>query len=132
MFLLFQLSLFFVFLGYLGKIVHRNTLHNFIRNNNIGGRRSRYYNGDIEVIKEKIGQLNEQFPRSGYREIKSLLQTDDTEPYLLQREKVRKLLKEVDPIGSQLRLAIAIKRRVYSVPYPNFLWPLDTNHKLIR
>ena len=107
-------------------------MHNFIRNNNLGKKRERYFNGDEDDLKEKIRKLNEQFPKSGYREIKSLLQTDPVDPILVQRERARLLLKEVDPIGAQLRLAVAIKRRVYSVPYPNFLWHLDTNHKLIR
>ena len=46
--------------------------------------------------------------------------------------RIRECLAEVDPINSSLRWASPIKRRVYSVPYPNALWHLDGNHKLIR
>ena len=69
----------------------------------------RYCNGERDVLKDKIRKLNEQFPKSGLREIKSLLLTDPVDPILVQRESARILLKEVDPIGSQIRLAVVIK-----------------------
>ena len=34
-------------------------------------------------------------------------------------------------MGTALRGNVAIYRRKYNVPYPNFLWPLDGNHKLV-
>ena len=37
----------------------------------------------------------------------------------------------VDPQGADDRRCRRIRRRVYSVPYPNFIWHLDGNHKLI-
>ena len=49
-----------------------------------------------------------------------------------QRERVRKALRELDPIGTALRWNSAIFRRKYSVPTPNALWHIDGNHKLIR
>lgn len=50
----------------------------------------------------------------------------------IQRERVRKALRELDPIGTALRWNSAIFRRKYSVPTPNALWHIDGNHKLIR
>lgn len=41
-------------------------------------------------------------------------------------------LQEVDPVNTALKWASPISRRVYCVPYPNFIWHLDGNHKLIR
>ena len=38
----------------------------------------------------------------------------------------------VDPQGGDDRRCRRIRCRVYSVPYPNFIWHLDGNHKLIR
>ena len=118
-------------LGYLGKKVHRNTINKFLKENGLKGKRARYYNGSEVLLKEKVRELHDKFPKSGYREIKSLLQTENP-PCIVQREIVRKILVEVDPIGASQRLSSVVKRRVYSVPSPNFLWHLDSNHKLIR
>ena len=119
------------FSGLLGKKIHKNTIHSFIRKNGLKGKRARFSNDDDEVLREKIRSLNQQFPRSGYREMQSLLRTAES-PTLVQRERVRRMLAEVDPIGSAQRLSVAVKRRVYRVPTPNYLWHLDSNHKLIR
>lgn len=95
------------------------------------GKRARYTDKTDDQLREDIANLNKDFPRSGYREMRALLQTSDP-PVVVQREKVRHLLREVDPVGTENRLSATVKRRVYSVPTPNFLWHLDTNHKLIR
>lgn len=50
----------------------------------------------------------------------------------IQRWRVRNCLRKLDPIDTALRGHVAIYRRKYSVPYPNYLWHLDGNHKLIR
>ena len=50
----------------------------------------------------------------------------------VQRWRVRKCLRELDPLGTALRWRSAIFRRKYSVPTPNALWHIDGNHKLIR
>ena len=49
----------------------------------------------------------------------------------VQRSNIRKAIHDLDP-SVTTRKRPAIRRRVYSVPYPNYLWHLDTNHKLIR
>ncbi|XP_028412399.1 uncharacterized protein LOC114535216 [Dendronephthya gigantea] len=50
----------------------------------------------------------------------------------IQRHRVRKCLKKIDPIGTALRWNLTIYRRKYHVPHPNALWHMDGNHKLIR
>ena len=49
----------------------------------------------------------------------------------VQRERVRKSLRRVDAIGRSIRKRYAICRRVYNVHGPNYLWHIDSNHKLI-
>ena len=49
----------------------------------------------------------------------------------VQRARVRESLGRVDMIGRSMRRRYAICRRVYNVPGPNYLWHIDTNHKLI-
>ena len=53
----------------------------------------------------------------------------------VQRRRVRESIRRVDSQGvmdRKARLHRRIKRRIYSVPYPHFLWHIDGNHKLIR
>jgi hypothetical protein len=52
--------------------------------------------------------------------------------FRIQRWRVRHCLRKLDPVGTALRGHVAIYRRKYNVPYPNFLWHLDGNHKLIN
>ncbi|XP_063810559.1 uncharacterized protein LOC135036815 isoform X2 [Pseudophryne corroboree] len=49
----------------------------------------------------------------------------------VQRWKIRRRLQLLDPVGRAVRKRRAIQRRVYSVPGPNHLWHIDSNHKLI-
>ena len=51
--------------------------------------------------------------------------------FRIQRWRVRHCLRKLDPVGTALRGHVAIYRRKYNVPYPNFLWHLDGNHKLV-
>lgn len=51
---------------------------------------------------------------------------------IVQRSRVRESIHRVDPQGADDRRCRRIRRRVYSVPCPNFIWHLDGNHKLIR
>ncbi len=46
------------------------------------------------------------------------------------KEKVRKVLKELDPEGVQERSRGVIKRRVYETAGPNKVWHIDGNDKL--
>ena len=50
----------------------------------------------------------------------------------VQRERVRQSLLRTDPSGVLQRWRDSIRRRVYSVPFPQALWHIDGNHKLIR
>lgn len=49
----------------------------------------------------------------------------------VQRERVRESLSRIDPIGRKMRRRYAICRRVYHVPGPNYLYHIDSNHKMI-
>ena len=51
---------------------------------------------------------------------------------IVQRQRVRNIMQEIDPANCALRWSMRIRRRVYSVPTANYLWHLDTHHALIR
>ena len=48
------------------------------------------------------------------------------------REALRDSMKRIDLDGVEARKKKTVKRRIYSVPHPNYLWHLDGNHKLIK
>lgn len=50
----------------------------------------------------------------------------------VQQVRVRESLRRTDPEGTAIRYRINIRRRVYDVSYPQELWHIDGNHKLIR
>ena len=52
--------------------------------------------------------------------------------YRIQRRRIRKSLVRVSPENAALRWGQTIRRRKYSVPWPNSLWHLDGHHSLIR
>ena len=101
--------------GLLGKKIHPNTIHNFIRKNGMKTIKQRFSQEPDNVIKEKITELHERFPNSGIREIKAMLKNLEP-PIIVQRDRIAKLLPQVDPEGAARRWAQIIPRRVYSVP----------------
>lgn len=53
----------------------------------------------------------------------------------IPRRRLREAIRRVDPDGLNERKSLLqrrVKRRVYSVPNPHYLWHIDGNHKLIR
>ena len=50
----------------------------------------------------------------------------------VQQERVREVMRRVDPAGSIMRCLCALNRRQYSVPAPGSLCHIDGNHKLIH
>ena len=50
----------------------------------------------------------------------------------ITRARLRASIHRVDPGGVAERGRRAIQRRVYSVPHANYVWHIDSNHKLIR
>ena len=50
----------------------------------------------------------------------------------MQRMLVRDGLHQINSNGINARKKRRLNRRVYDVQGPNYLWHLDTNHKLVR
>ena len=117
--------------GLLGRVLHHNTIHNFIIRNGLTTIRNRYCQYSDNELRQTIGRIHSQFPNSGIREVVSHLRNQQP-PLIVQRNRCARLLAEVDPVGTALRWAQAIQRRQYCVPSPNSLWHIDSNHALIR
>eukprot|EP00794_Sanderia_malayensis_P004922 gene4922-5569_t len=115
----------------LGGVVHYNTLHRFITRNGMVPPRQRFIQMNEDELRHVIQRLNRQYPNSGAGEMLGLLQSQ-TPSIRVQRDVCRRILAEIDPVGTARRWSQAVRRRQYSVPSPNWLWHLDTNHALIR
>ena len=51
---------------------------------------------------------------------------------LVPRKRLRESLMRVDSDGRRQRRLVAINRRTYSCPSPNYVWHMDGTHKLVR
>ena len=117
--------------GLLGGTLHYNTIHQYAKNNNIVSQRERFSTLSDDELKQKLESISQRYPNTGIREMVALMRAE-TPPVIVQRNRVEKLLPEVDPVGVARRWSQTIKRRVYNVASPNSLWHIDTHHKLIR
>ena len=80
-------------------------------------------------IDEIMRSLKKDHPNDGEVLIKAhLLQMG----IRISRSKIRQSIHRVDHEGVVRRRSSVIRRRVYSVPYPNYIWHVDGHHKLIR
>jgi hypothetical protein len=117
--------------GLLGKALHYNTIHSFMKNNNMLSIKERYTIMSDNELKEIITNINKDFPNSGIREVVSHLKSRDP-PILIQRNQCARLLAEIDQVGTAVRWAQVIQRRQYQVPSPNSLWHMDSHHSLVE
>ncbi|XP_046863141.1 uncharacterized protein LOC124456874 [Xenia sp. Carnegie-2017] len=108
--------------------VSRPTVYAAIQAYNIPyeGRFSNHSNDELRcsVVAIKLGH-----PNAGEVMVQGHLRAKGVN---VQRNRIRSIIKEVDPRGVETRSSLRIRRRRYSVPCPNYLWHIDGNHKLIR
>ena len=73
--------------------------------------------------------ITRQYPSYGYRMVQAHLRSSGVR---VQESRVRASLERVDPVGIAGRWSQhqCVHRRVYTVPYPNALWHIDSNLKL--
>ena len=100
--------------GLLGKTLHYNTVHNFMKKNGMVPIRSRYSQISFDDLLKNVSAIHEEFPKSGYREVQSMLATQ-TPSLRVQERRVRAALKCADPSGTLERQRSTLKRRVYKV-----------------
>ena len=108
--------------------VSRPTIYNEMRRHNINyqGRFSSHNDAELRTA---MVNIKSNHPNAGQVMVQGHLQSQGI---IVQRKRMRETLKEVDPRGTLARQRLRIKRRIYSVPCPNYIWHIDGNHKLIR
>ena len=105
--------------------IHRNTLRNCLKRNNLYQRFSDISDHDLDNL---VQQFKKQKPTSGLRYLVGFLRTRGIK---VQRERARSSLMRIDGLGQVLRKQTVL-RRVYKSTRPNAFWHMDGHHKLNR
>lgn len=105
--------------------VHRHTLRKRLQELGLNTKFDTLTDDELDVLTR---QFKAKKPTSGLRYLRGNLRKHGVR---MQKERVRHSLKRVDGLGQALRTRLAIKRRRYTVPHPNYLWHCDGHHKLI-
>ena len=93
------------------------------------GLRRRKDHSDIEEILNAIEtELEGSGNRIGYRQMHQRLRNDYD--LIVQKETVRVIIKELDPVGVQSRSSRRLSRREYRAKGPNYIWHIDGYDKL--
>lgn len=76
---------------------------------------------------EEVRSIKRIMPEAGQNMVRGFLEAQNIH---VPMAGIRTCISQVDPINTVLRWATP-RRRVYLVSYPNALWHIDGNHKLI-
>ncbi|KAL7377442.1 hypothetical protein ABVT39_027911 [Epinephelus coioides] len=106
--------------------ISRPTLYKLMREYNI--RRTKFSNISDEELDVTISEIKAEHPHVGEVMLNGHLRARNI---LVQRRHLRDSVRRVDRAGVESRRT-TIQRRVYTVPFPNYIWHIDGNHKLIR
>lgn len=111
-------------------LVGRSTLYRHFENNTHESHElSRFSNISDPDLKVIIEGIHQNHPHSGTIMLMGHLRAIGL---IIQRERVREMLRIVDPVYSALRYGFVAQRRTYSVAGPNSLWHIDGHHALVR
>ena len=114
----------------LWRKLHHNTVHNFMARNHMQPVRQKFSTLSDDQLKLEITKINLNFLNSGYREVWSHLKNQNP-PIIVQRERCRRLFADVDPVDTAQHWVQVTNKQQCSVPIPNTMWHIDSNHKLI-
>ena len=81
-----------------------------------------------EELDRVIQDVLRSTPYSGETYVRGALQSRGI---TVQRVRIRESLMRIDPVGRAIRKRHQIVRRTYNVTSSNYLWHIDSNHKLI-
>ena len=107
--------------------ISRPTLYKLMRECNV--RHTKFCNISDEELDTTICEIKVEHPHIGEVMLNGHLRTRNI---VVQRRRLRDSVKRVDGTGVGSRRTTTIQRRVYTVPCPNYIWHIDSNHKLIR
>ena len=109
--------------------VCRRTLYSIRSEQGIMGDEYNFTHISDQELRDHIQSLKKDMPEIGYNMMKGVLRSQGIHVTI---PRIQQCISEIDPINTALRWAAPTSRRHYSVPYSNFIWHLDGNHKLVR
>ena len=83
---------------------------------------------DME-LRHHIERIKQDMPEIGYNMVRGMLRSYGVHVPI---SRIQQCISDVDPINTALRWATPTYRQRYEVPYPNYVWHIDGNHKLIK
>ena len=108
--------------------VSRSTLYRRLEEE--GTSREARFTNIIDVqLDRHIADIKRDHPNDGERLMKGHLAQRHI---FVPRARLRGSIHRVDPINTQLRRSVTIRRRKYYTEGPNTVWHIDGHHKLIR
>lgn len=107
--------------------VSRPTLYKLIREYHI--KQNKFTDISDQDLDAAIIAVKQRHPHVGEVMLNGHLRAQNI---IVQRRRLRDAVKRVDVAGVESRRVSTIQRRVYFVPFPNYIWHVDGNHKLIR
>lgn len=81
---------------------------------------------DLDTL---VTRIKVQHPNNGEVMVAGYLASEGVR---VPRKRLRDSIHRIDPAGVEERRRHAVRRRIYTVPYPNYVWHIDGNHKLIH
>lgn len=107
--------------------ISRRTLYKLMREYHIS--RTKFVSITDEELDHAVSEIKTEHPHVGEVMLNGHLRSRNI---VVQRNRLRDSIRRVDSAGVESRRRRAIRRRIYTVPCPNFIWHVDGNHKLIR
>ena len=104
-----------------GINVSVRTLKRRLKSYGLCKRRIQVWENEVRNIIES--EIRGPSSMRGYRGLWHSLRV--THGIILQRDTVMKILRDVDPEGTEIRKARRLRRRRYTSPGPNFSWHID-------
>ena len=82
-----------------------------------------------QELRDVVVSIKHDMPDIGYNMMRGILRSRGIHVSI---PRIQQCISDVDPINTAMRWAAPTSRRRYGVPYPNYIWHVDGNHKLVR
>ena len=82
-----------------------------------------------QELRDVVVSIKRDMPDIGYNMMRGILRSRGIHVSI---PRIQQCISDVDPINTAMRWAAPTSRRRYGVPYPNYIWHVDGNHKLTR
>lgn len=82
-----------------------------------------------QELHDVVISVKREMPDIGYNMMRGVLRSRGIHVSI---PRIQQCVSDVDPVNTAMRWAAPTSRRRYGVPYPNYIWHIDGNHKLVR